>query len=49
MPFLSKRQARFAFSNPDKFGGTQKVKEWADKTDFKKLPERKARKRRGKK
>lgn len=41
MPFESKKQARFAYANPDKFGGKEGLAEWSDATDFKKLPERK--------
>lgn len=42
MPFVSKKQARFAFTKAGKraFGGEKKVKEWAHATDYKRLPER---------
>lgn len=40
MPFLSKLQQRWAFANPEKLGGKDKVMEWAHETNFKKLPER---------
>lgn len=42
MPFKSKAQARFMFANKKKLGkqGVD-VKEWADSTNFKGLPERK--------
>ena len=33
-PFVSKKQARYAFATKQPW-----AKEWADKTDFKKLPE----------
>lgn len=39
MPFKSKAQARFMFANHPK--GVN-LKEWADKTDWKGLPEKKA-------
>lgn len=41
MPFESKAQQRFAYANPEKFGGKKGLKEWSDATDFSKLPERK--------
>lgn len=42
MPFLSGAQSRWAFTPAGKkaLGGTEKVKEWADATDYSKLPER---------
>jgi hypothetical protein len=42
MPFESKAQQRYMFAHKDELGkqGVD-VKEWADKTDFKHLPERK--------
>ena len=40
MPFKSKRQARKAFATGG-FGGKIDPREWAEKTDFKRLPERK--------
>ena len=40
MPFKSRAQQGWAFSNPSKLGGMAKVKEWADATNFKNLPER---------
>ena len=42
MPFKSKKQARKAFATGG-FGGKIDPKEWADKTDFKRLPESKRR------
>jgi hypothetical protein len=42
--FTSKRQQRFFFANADKPGSgitMEMAKEWADKTDFSKLPEKK--------
>jgi hypothetical protein len=41
MPFKSKAQQKFAYANPDKFGGKQGLAEWSSATDFKALPERK--------
>jgi hypothetical protein len=42
MPFQSKSQQRFMFANKNKMAkqGVD-VQEWADKTDFKHLPEKK--------
>jgi len=40
MPFLSKKQQRFAYANPEKFGGKKGLKEWSSKTDFESLPEK---------
>jgi hypothetical protein len=42
MPFKSEAQQRFAYANPEKFGGKKGLKEWSDATDFKSLPARKA-------
>lgn len=42
MPFTSKAQQRFAYANPDKFGGKKGLAEWSSDTDFKTLPARKA-------
>lgn len=39
MPFKSKAQERFAFANPQKFGGLHPLEEWMASTP-KKLPER---------
>lgn len=47
MPFKSKKQARKAFATGG-FGGKIDPQEWAEKTDFKHLPEA-ARKRKSKK
>lgn len=41
MPFKSKAQQRFAYSDPEKFGGGKKLAEWSAATDFDKIPERK--------
>lgn len=41
MPFTSKAQQRFAYANPDKFGGKKGLAEWSSDTDFKTLPARK--------
>jgi len=41
MPFQSKAQQRFAYANPDKFGGKEGLKEWSSATDFNSLPEKK--------
>ena len=41
MPFLSRAQQRFAYANPEKFGGKAKLGEWSQATNFSKLPERK--------
>jgi hypothetical protein len=38
-PFRSKAQRKFAYANPEKFGGKEGVKEWEEKTP-KKLPEK---------
>jgi hypothetical protein len=40
MPFESKKQQRFAYAHPEKFGGAKGLKEWSSATDFSKLPER---------
>jgi hypothetical protein len=40
MPWSSKKQQRFGYSNPEKFGGKKGLKEWSDATDFSKLPEK---------
>ena len=44
MPFRSKAQSRWAFSKSGEkaLGGPAKVKEWADSTDYKGLPEKKS-------
>lgn len=39
MPFSSKKQQKFAYSNPEKFGGETGLKEWSDATDQSSLPE----------
>lgn len=41
MPFQSKAQQRWAYANPQKLGGKEKLKEWSNATDFAKLPEKK--------
>ena len=41
MPFKSAAQQRFAYANPEKFGGKEKLAEWSAATDFKTLPEKK--------
>jgi hypothetical protein len=38
-PFTSKAQRKFAYANPEKFGGKEGIKEWESKTP-KKLPEK---------
>ncbi len=43
-PFASQLQQRFAYANPEKFGGKAGLKEWSDATNQKTLPE-KARKK----
>jgi hypothetical protein len=45
MPFVSKAEQRFAHANPEKFGGKKGLAEWDAATDFKTLPERKAKPR----
>lgn len=40
MPFKSARQSRYAFANPAKFGGVEKVMEWAHATNYGNLPEK---------
>lgn len=42
MPFKSQAQQKFAYANPDKFGGKAGLAEWSSATDFKTLPKRKA-------
>lgn len=39
MPFVSKKQERFAYANPEKFGGDEGLKEWSSDTDQESLPE----------
>jgi len=39
MPFKSGAQQRFAYANPEKFGGKSGLAEWSAATDFKSLPE----------
>jgi hypothetical protein len=39
MPFVSKKQQKFAYSNPERFGGESGLKEWSEATDYKSLPE----------
>jgi hypothetical protein len=41
VPFLSKAQQRFAYANPEKFGGKGKLAEWSAATNFGSLPEKK--------
>lgn len=40
MPFTSKKQQRYAYSNPEKFGGDTGLAEWSKKTDQSALPEK---------
>jgi len=40
MPFVSKQQQKFAYANPEKFGGEKGLKEWSAATNFKALPKR---------
>ena len=42
MPFQSTKQSRWAFSpsGVKALGGVAKVKEWADATDYSKLPDK---------
>lgn len=40
MPFESKAQQKYAYANPEKFGGKAGLKEWSAATDFSKLPEK---------
>ena len=47
MPFDSKAQQRFAYANPEKFGGKEGLAEWSASTDFKKIPERKSKRKFG--
>lgn len=42
MPFESKAQQRFAYANPEKFGGKAGLKEWSAATNFKSIPDKKA-------
>lgn len=44
MPFQSKAQQGYAYAHPEKFGGKEKLKEWAAETDFAHLPEKKKKK-----
>lgn len=39
-PFASQLQQKFAYANPEKFGGKAGLKEWSDATDQKALPKR---------
>lgn len=39
MPFISKKQQKFAYANPEKFGGEAGLKEWSESTDQSSLPE----------
>lgn len=50
MPFLSKAQMKWAFTPAGRkaLGGEAKVKEWAEATKGKKLPEHVAKKKKGK-
>lgn len=41
MPFESKAQQRYAYANPQKFGGKAGLKEWSAATDFSKIPDKK--------
>lgn len=41
MPFKSSAQQKFAYANPEKFGGKKGLKEWSNATDFSSLPARK--------
>ena len=41
MPFVSKKQERFAYANPEKFGGESGLAEWSKATDQSSLPEKK--------
>ena len=43
-PFASKAQQRFMYANPDILG-KKGLKEWSSKTDFKSLPQHKAKSR----
>lgn len=38
-PFVSEAQEKFAYANPEKFGGKKEIKEWQEKTP-KKLPKK---------
>jgi hypothetical protein len=42
MPFVSTKQSRWGFSPAGRkaLGGIAKVKEWADSTDYSKLPDK---------
>jgi hypothetical protein len=40
MPFKSKKQQKFAYANPKKFGGLHGLAEWSKSTDFNNLPEK---------
>ena len=42
MPFKSEAQQRFAYANPEKFGGKKGLAEWSAATDFSTLPKRKS-------
>lgn len=41
MPFVSKKQQKFAYANPEKFGGKAGLAEWSSATNFDTLPVRK--------
>jgi hypothetical protein len=47
VPFESKAQQGYAYSHPKKFGGEKGLAEWSAATDFKKLPERKSKRKFG--
>lgn len=38
--FKSKAQAAYLMAHPERIGGEEKLKEWARKTDFSRLPDR---------
>ena len=40
MPFKSRQQQKFAYANPDKFGGKKGLDEWSADTNFSDLPEK---------
>jgi hypothetical protein len=39
VPFKSKKQQKFAYANPEKFGGQEGLNEWSSDTNFSSLPE----------
>ena len=45
MPFVSKKQEKFGYANPEKFGGAAGLAEWSAATDQSSLPDAAPRKK----